>query len=318
MRNVRWFALGFLLVVAVGATVIVGARLFLGARPPHRSVATLATPTFSPTPSPDPVTSTEAVLRTAAAAPKPTPKPTPTRARPRPTPRRTFPPSAPTGGSLRGITIALDPGHNGANGSHPQEINRPVDAGGFRKPCNTTGTATDDGYSEATFNWQLALRVSALLQQRGATVRMTHSDNVGWGPCVDARGRFGKQVGAAVEVSLHADGAPASGHGFDVIVPAYRAGYTDDILPASAHLGTTVRDAMVGAGFAPSTYAGSAGLDVRDDLGTLNLAGVPTVMLECGNMRNARDAALLRSSSGQSRLASAVADAVGRFTTAAH
>lgn len=213
---------------------------------------------------------------------------------------------------MRGLTIALDPGHNGANGSHLPEINRLVDAGGFRKPCNTTGTATNDGYREATFNWQLALRLRALLQQRGATVRMTRNDNVGWGPCVDARGRFGKQAGASVQLSLHADGAPAGGHGFHVIVPAYRPGYTDDIVAASSRLGTTVRNALVRAGFTPSTYAGSAGLDTRGDLGTLNLADVPTVMLEAGNMRNAGDAALLRSSSGQERLAGALAVGVAR------
>jgi N-acetylmuramoyl-L-alanine amidase len=48
---------------------------------------------------------------------------------------------------LAGKTIAVDPGHNGANWSHPEEINRLVDAGGFRKACDTTGASTDDGYT---------------------------------------------------------------------------------------------------------------------------------------------------------------------------
>lgn len=215
--------------------------------------------------------------------------------------------------SLRGVVIAVDPGHNGANGAHPAQINRLVDAGGFRKACNTTGTATNDGYSEATFTWQLAGRLAAQLTALGAQVRMTRTSNSGWGPCIDARGRFGASVRAKVGLSLHADGAPAGEYGFHVIAPALRPGYTDDILPASQRFATDTRDVLVAAGFTPSTYIGSAGLDVRSDLGTLNLADVPTVMVECGNLRNAGDAARLRSAAGQERLAAAFTAALVRF-----
>src|SRR5579862_2997698 len=52
-------------------------------------------------------------------------------------------------GPLAGKTIAVDPGHNGGNYLHTAEIDRIVDAGALRKACDTTGTATDDGYSEA-------------------------------------------------------------------------------------------------------------------------------------------------------------------------
>src|SRR5688572_25759566 len=44
--------------------------------------------------------------------------------------------------------VVLDPGHNGGNAAASAEIARPVPAGGFTKPCNTTGTATIDGYAE--------------------------------------------------------------------------------------------------------------------------------------------------------------------------
>src|SRR5688572_13592749 len=44
---------------------------------------------------------------------------------------------------VRGVVV-LDPGHNGGNADAPEEIARPVPAGGFTKPCNTTGTATSD------------------------------------------------------------------------------------------------------------------------------------------------------------------------------
>ncbi len=224
-------------------------------------------------------------------------------------------PPTPRSAPLRGMVIALDPGHNGANGAHPAQIARLVDAGGFRKACNTTGTATNDGYPEARFTWELAQRLRAALTTRGAQVRMTRTDNAGWGPCVDARGEFGARVGAKVELSLHADGAPAGGHGFHVISPAEKVGYTDDILPASTRLASTIRDTLVGAGFTPSTYLGVNGLDVRGDLGTLNRADVATAMIECGNLRNPGDATLLRSAAGQTRLADGLADALTRYLT---
>ena len=59
-----------------------------------------------------------------------------------------------------GRTVVLDPGHQLGNHNYPAEINRLVPAGGFTKPCNTTGTSTNGGYPEATFAW----RVSRLLR----------------------------------------------------------------------------------------------------------------------------------------------------------
>ena len=51
---------------------------------------------------------------------------------------------------LAGKVIVLDAGHQLGNHNFPEEINRLVPAGGFTKPCNTTGTATNGGYPEAT------------------------------------------------------------------------------------------------------------------------------------------------------------------------
>ncbi|MGH3931735.1 MAG: N-acetylmuramoyl-L-alanine amidase, partial [Pseudonocardiaceae bacterium] len=72
------------------------------------------------------------------------------------------------------LTVVLDPGHNGANASHPAQINRPVPTGrGGTKACNTTGTATNSGYSEAAFAWDVALRVRDGLTARGVQVVLT-------------------------------------------------------------------------------------------------------------------------------------------------
>jgi len=210
---------------------------------------------------------------------------------------------------LRGLTIALDPGHQLGNSRHPREINRPAPAGGFRKPCNTTGTATNDGVPEATVNFRLSRAIKRRLEALGAQVRMTRNTNSlrRWGPCVDARGRFGRRVGARLMVSLHADGASSSGHGFHVIAPERRKPWTTDIATASLRLARILRGSLVHGGIARSNYtAGGDDLDIRSDLATLNMSGVPVAMIEIGNMRNAHDARQMTSAAGRARYANAV------------
>ncbi len=112
-------------------------------------------------------------------------------------------------GPLAGATVVLDPGHQLGNANFPAEINRPVPAGGFTKPCNSTGTATDGGLSRGD------LRLAGLAAPAGAswstsvrTVVMTRTSNRAdrWGPCVDVRGRAGNRIRADLKVSIHGDG----------------------------------------------------------------------------------------------------------------
>ena len=108
----------------------------------------------------------------------------------------------------------LDAGHQLGNHNFPEEINRLVPAGGFTKPCNTTGTATNGGYAEATFAWNVTMKLKAKLEKAGATVVLTRTSNREdrWGPCVDVRGRAGnKTAGADLKISIHGDGSLAVG-----------------------------------------------------------------------------------------------------------
>lgn len=219
--------------------------------------------------------------------------------------------------ALAGKVIVLDAGHQLGNHNFPEEINRLVPAGGFTKPCNTTGTATNGGYPEATFAWNVTMKLKAKLEKSGATVLLTRTSNREdrWGPCVDVRGRAGNKAHADLKISIHGDGSTSSGaHGFHVIYPPDRAPWTDDIAKPSKRLALVTKDALTGKGFSIANYiAGGDGLDVRADLGTLNLSDVPTVMVELGNMRDSGDAAVMTSSAGQTRYARALAVAVRTF-----
>lgn len=215
---------------------------------------------------------------------------------------------------LAGRVIVLDPGHQLGNRRHARDIGRLVDAGGFTKPCNTTGTATNGGFPEATLTWSVARRLEQRLEDLGARVVLTRTANSDalWGPCVDTRGRAGAKAGADLELSIHGDGSTTPGaHGFHVIAPADRAPWTSDVYAPSRRLALAVRSALHGAGFPYATYlAGGDGYDTRGDLGTLNLSDVPIAMVELGNMRSSTDARVMTSAAGRDRYAAALAKGV--------
>jgi N-acetylmuramoyl-L-alanine amidase len=218
---------------------------------------------------------------------------------------------------LQGRTVVIDPGHQLGNHRFPAQTNRLVPAGGFKKPCNTTGTATNGGYPEATFAWQVSRLLRHRLEALGATVRLTRHSNSEdrWGPCVNVRGRAGNKLPADLKISIHGDGSFAPrAHGFHVIAPTDRKPWTHDIFKPSRRMALDTRAALRGVGLRVANYiAGGDGLDFRSDLGTLNLSNIPTVMVELGNMRNPIDAKRMTSRAGRATYARGLATAVRHF-----
>ncbi|MGW7274619.1 N-acetylmuramoyl-L-alanine amidase [Streptomyces sp. NPDC054864] len=221
-------------------------------------------------------------------------------------------------GPLKGKVVVVDPGHNTGNGKHTAEINRLVDVGTHRKECDTTGTSTNNGYSEAQFTLDVSRRLRTLLEKQGATVKFTQDGDRPWGPCVDERARIGNNARADAVVSVHADGSAAGNRGFHVILPASvksGAADTSKIVAPSRALGERIAGKFLSAtGSAPSNYVGDGtGLDVRKDLGGLNLSTVPKVFIECGNMRDAKDEALLTNGTWRQKAAQGISDGIASF-----
>ncbi|MFF7631945.1 N-acetylmuramoyl-L-alanine amidase [Kitasatospora sp. NPDC008050] len=226
-------------------------------------------------------------------------------------------PASSTGKPLAGRTIVLDPGHNPGNVNHTTEINRQVDVGNGHKECDTTGTETDAGYTEAQYTLDVVHRLRDLLQGLGATVLLTQDGDRPFGPCVDERAAIGNNAHADAAISVHGDGGPASGSGFHVIMPAkVVAGKADNsaIVDPSHQLGLAIRDSFHAATGEPyADYVADQGLDTRSDLGGLNLSTVPKVFIECGNMRNAGDAEKMTDPQWRQRAAQGLADGFTRF-----
>ena len=218
--------------------------------------------------------------------------------------------AAPT--SIAGMIVFLDPGHNGSNDG---SISRQVPTGrGGTKECQTSGTTTDDGYPEHTFNWDTTLRIRQALTGLGVRTAMSRGDDTGLGPCVDERAALANSVQPNAVVSIHADGGPANGRGFHVLYSSPPLNQAQ--AGPAVQFARTMRDALAGSGIPPSTYIGSSGLNPRSDIAGLNLAQYPSILVELGNMKNPADSALMKTPDGRQKYAEAVVRGIVAFLAA--
>jgi N-acetylmuramoyl-L-alanine amidase len=179
--------------------------------------------------------------------------------------------------------------------------------------CNTVGTQTAGGYTEARFNFNVATYLAADLRADGARVVLTRRNNHGIGPCVNKRSTMLNHADVAIDI--HADGGPAWGRGFTVLEPI-ADGPNDKVIGSSVRFGHYVHRAFLArTPLGASDYYGHDGYKFRDDLAGLNLTTVPKVLIECGNMANRADAALLSSPRVQREIARALEAAIVRFLT---
>lgn len=218
-------------------------------------------------------------------------------------------PTATAAPSIAGRIVFLDPGHNGANDA---SLTKQVPTGrGGTKDCQTSGTSTNRGYPEHTFNWETVLRIRAELTQLGVRTAMSRGNDDAVAPCVDERAAMANALQPDAIVSIHADGGPESGRGFHV---NYSSPPLNQAQSGPAiQFAQTMRDQLQASGLVPATYIGQGGLYGRSDLTGLNLAQYPSILVEMGNMKNPADAALIESPDGRQKYADAVVRGIAAF-----
>ena len=211
--------------------------------------------------------------------------------------------------NIAGMVVFIDPGHNGSNDA---SISRQVPTGrGGTKDCQASGTSTNSGYQEHTFTWDTALRLRAELNALGVRTAMSRANDTGLGPCVDARANMANSLRPNAIVSIHADGGPPSGRGFHVNYSAPPLNQAQ--AGPSVQFARIMRDQLQASGIPPANYIGQDGLYGRSDLAGLNLAQYPSILVECGNMKNPADSALLESPDGRQKYADALTKGVAGF-----
>ena len=212
-------------------------------------------------------------------------------------------------GSIAGMIVFLDPGHNGANDA---SMTRQVPNGrGGTKDCQASGTNTEAGYPEHTFTWDTTLRIRQALSAYGVRTAMSRGNDDQVGPCVDERAAMANALQPNAVVSIHGDGGPATGRGFHILFSAPPLNATQ--AGPSVQFARLMRDQLAASGIPPSTYIGTDGLNPRADIAGLNLAQFPSILVELGNMKNPVDSTLMSSPEGRQKYADAVVKGVVAF-----
>jgi len=170
-----------------------------------------------------------------------------------------------------------------------------IDAGHGGKDPGATSVL---GFYEKGINLAVAHQVADLLRDTGLRVEMTRTGDSY--PELDQRAAIANRLGADLFVSIHADSFPkASRHGYTIYV-ARSASWSSRKAAAS------IADSMASTGM-NSFGVQTAGYQV------LTQTRGPAVLVEMGYLSNRREAAMLRSSSFQSRIARAIADGISDY-----
>lgn len=217
-------------------------------------------------------------------------------------------------GVLSGRTVVVDPGHGGVY--DPAISGHVLDMGpAGSRPCYTSGTTAVDGTPEHSLNHAIARNLAAQLRARGATVVLTRDDDESLAPCNDDRARIANRVDADLLVAIHGDGDEESRRGFHIIYAPNMAG-GDALTERSRQAALTIAGSLRRSSpLPPANYKGTpdAPIDPRTNLGALSLLeDTPGVLVELGNLRNAKDWALLTGQANRDSVASALADGVQR------
>ena len=126
--------------------------------------------------------------------------------------------------------------------------------------------------------------------------------------CVDERAAAANAIRRDADISIHADGGPASRRGFHVNYSA--PPLNDAQKDPSLQLATVMSDSMVATGMQSSSDIGSDRLYGLADLAGPNLVEYPAVLVEIGLMRNVDDAAQMEMADGRQRYADAITQGI--------
>ena len=212
--------------------------------------------------------------------------------------------------NIAGMIVFLDPGHNGANDA---SISRQVPTGrGGTKDCQASGTSTDDGYPEHTFTWDTMLRIRQELTALGVRTAMSRGNDTGLGPCVDERANMANALrpNAIVSHPRRRRSAHRARLPRQLLVAAAQPGAGGPVGPVRPdHARPTARPLV---SCPPPTSARAACTRAPTSTG-LNLAQFPSILVECGNMKNPVDSELMKTPEGRQKYADAVVRGIAGF-----
>lgn len=202
--------------------------------------------------------------------------------------------------------IVIDPGH-------PSEV--------------SSGAEVQNGTTEVATAWQVSQRLRRLLTAYGYRVVMTKSAERELVTNVQ-RAEVGNREKAALVVRLHCDASPDSGyaiyHPDRSATVQGRRGPSESVMRRSQAAAESLHVSLARR-LAGRLKDGGVRGDSRTAIGAKQgaltgsvFSDVPVVLIEMVTLSNANDARFIRDAKGQSLMAQAIAEGIGRYVPASN
>jgi N-acetylmuramoyl-L-alanine amidase len=203
--------------------------------------------------------------------------------------------------------IVIDPGHDRLPNFQLEPIGPKAHNLVVKDFGGVSGIRSHTASSRVNLN--IALRLRDVLRKDGYCVTMTRTRQGGVSLGNVARARIANKAHAALWVRIHCDGSGNhSRHGTTTYYPAFRKGWTDDVLPASKNAAKLIQGSLAGA-----LGSHDLGTSARKDVTGFNWANVPVVLTEVGFMTNPGEDKLLTTDAYKLRAAQGIATGIMKF-----
>lgn len=191
----------------------------------------------------------------------------------------------------------------------------------------SSGAVEQNGTTEVHIAWQVAQRLERLLRAHGYKVIMTKPDERTIVSNV-SRAQMGNVAHAALVVRLHCDASNDSG--FAIYHPDRkgtihrRTGPSDDVMRSSAAAAESLHVSMariLRGKLKDGGVRGDSRTAIGEQQGALTgsiFSDVPVVLVEMVVLSNAHDAQFIKDARGQSLMAQAIANGIGRYVPASN
>jgi len=198
--------------------------------------------------------------------------------------------------------IVIDPGHASVSSREKEQQAPGSTIMKVKEPGGAQGIVTKT--PEYLVNMEVAVRLRALLQEKGYTVIMTKTDNKQMLGNI-ARAEVGNNANADLVIRIHADSNDNSSvKGASMLVPANNK-YTGNIYNVSKKYGTVVLNTLIA-----DIGMKNRGVIARDDMTGFNWSKVPVILVEMGFQSNVLEDKLLASSAYQDKIAKSLSEGI--------